>query len=84
MRMDNELVIDLNGDGQDDKIQIAYVDQEGSQYIADFEVIITGSDNTFTINEYDASFEKLELFDFNQDGVNELIIMFDTHGGGGQ
>lgn len=67
MRMDNELVIDLNGDGQDDKIQIAYVDQEGSQYIADFEVIITGSDNTFTINEYDASFDKEQ----NSFGVQE-------------
>lgn len=65
--MDNELVIDLNGDGQDDKIQIAYVDQEGSQYIADFEVIITGSDNTFTINEYDASFDKEQ----NSFGVQE-------------
>lgn len=79
-----ELEIDLNMDEQADYISLANVNMEGSQLISKFEVAIAGCANNFIIENYDASFEKLELFDFDGDGLEELIIMFDTHGGGGQ
>lgn len=78
------LTVDLNRDGKDDTIKIIYVEREGSPYIAEFEVTIAGSESTFKLEEYDAAFEKLALFDFDADNRNELIIMFDTHGSGGQ
>lgn len=74
----------MNGDRKDDTIQIVYGEKEGSKYIIKFEIVIADRIGTFTKNEYDASFEKLKLFDFNQDNENELVIMFDTHGAGGQ
>lgn len=78
------LTADLSGDGKEDTIKITYAEREGSLYIAEFEVTIAGSENTFKLEAYDAAFEKLALFDFDGDNRNELIIMFDTHGGGGQ
>lgn len=37
----------------------------------------------FFIEEYDASFEKLKLLDIDQDGSKEILLLFDTHGAGG-
>ncbi|MEG1991746.1 MAG: hypothetical protein RR056_00045 [Acetivibrio sp.] len=81
---DGSLAADLNGDSKDDTIQIEYGENEGSQYIKKFEIVIEDSSNPFILSEYDASFEKLKLFDFDQDKKSELVIMFDTHGAGGQ
>lgn len=82
--MSGELEVDLNGDKRADNIKITYVDKEGSQYIKEFKVMLTGQDSPFIIENYDASFEKMELFDFGKDNVEELVIMFDTHGAGGK
>lgn len=71
-------------DEQEDVINLATEEIEGSQHISRFEVNIAGVSDTFIIQDYDASFEKLEVFDFNKDGIDELIILFDTHGSGGQ
>lgn len=79
-----ELEINLNMDEQADLISLVNVNVEGAQLISKFEVLISGCKNNFIIENYDASLEKLELFDFDGDGIEELIIMFDTHGGGGQ
>ena len=84
LQADGSLVADLNGDSKDDTIQIEYDEKEGSQYIKKIEMVIEDSSNPFILSEYDASFEKLKLFDFDQDNKNELVIMFDTHGAGGQ
>lgn len=81
---DGILVTDLNGDGKDDNIQVIYGEKEGSKYIIKFEVAIADGSEPFTISEYDASFEKLKIFNFDQDNAEELVIMFDTHGAGGQ
>jgi len=79
-----ELTVDLNMDNQDDVIYLTYEEKEGSQYISRFEVKFAGVSEAFIIEDYDASLEKLEVFDFNQDKIDELIIIFDTHGSGGQ
>lgn len=81
---EGELNTDLNMDGKKDSIQITYEEKEGSEYIKKFELKINGINQSVIIEDYDASFEKLDFFDFNQDKLYELIIMFDTHGGGGE
>lgn len=79
-----EKLVDLNMDGQMDQIQLSYIEKEGSQYISEFSVKLEGNKGEFVINDYDASLMKIELFDFNQDNMNEIILMFDTRGGGGE
>jgi hypothetical protein len=79
-----ECTFDLDMDGQSDVIYLTYEKKEGSQYLSRFEVKIADVSEPFLIENYDASFEKLEVFDFDQDGTEELIILFDTHGSGGQ
>lgn len=87
----NVLEADLNRDGQTDSIYMECVEEEGAQLIFEFEIQISGFRNPCILNELDgsyrqldASFEKLELFDLNGDGTDELILMFDSHGAGGQ
>lgn len=80
----HKLIFDLNLDNQDDVIYLTYEEKEGSQYISRFEINIAGVSDTFTIEDYDAAFEKLEVFDFDLDAIDELVILFDTHGSGGQ
>lgn len=76
---------DINGDGQKDSIKIDYVELEGSQYIQTFEISISGKNNTFKIEgPYPASFVKMEQYDFDKDQTDEMIFLFDTHGGGGE
>lgn len=84
LRETHELSFDLNNDNQEDVIYISYEEKEGSPYIKKFEVKVSGSDTSFVIEDYDASFEKLETIDFDKDSTDELLILFDTHGGGGQ
>lgn len=79
------LYADINGDGQDDTVKITYEELEGAQYIADFNVNISGLNGLFTVEEqYDASFIKMILYDVDKDDADELILLFDTHGGGGE
>lgn len=84
-----QLTVDVNGDGINDLFRIEYVDKEGGIYIALFEFAL-GEGGQFTISEssspledYDAQLEAIELLDFNGDGTEELILMFNTHGAGG-
>lgn len=79
----NKLKADLNGDGEKDGIKILYKEREGSRYIKKFSLILSNVKQPFFIEDYEASFEKLELFDIDQDGNREILLLFDTHGAGG-
>lgn len=79
------LVADLDNDGVEDTVQIEYTELEGTQYITKFEVIVSNSESGFLISEtYDASFVKMKMVDIDQDTKEEMILLFDTHGAGGQ
>lgn len=80
----NELVADFNKDLVEDNIQIVYEEKEGAKYIDRFQFSLGGNEYPFVIDDYDASFQKIEIIDIDQDGNDELVIVFDTHGGGGQ
>lgn len=79
----NKLKADLNDDGEKDDIKILYEEREGSKYMKKFSLILSNVKRPFFIEDYDASFEKLELFDIDQDGNREILLLFDTHGAGG-
>ena len=56
----------------------------GAPYISRFELAL-GQGGSFVISDseqsyddYDADLEQIELFDFNADGVNEIILLFDS------
>ncbi len=80
----DELIADFNRDSIEDSIEIIYEEKEGTKYIKQFKLLLSGSKNPFIISDYDASFQKIEVIDVDQDSNDELIVMFDTHGGGGQ
>lgn len=86
LQNDGILNADINGDGQDDLVKITYIELEGSQYIEAFELSLAGLEHTFKIEEnpYDASFVKMLLYDFDKDNTDEIMLLFDTHGGGGE
>jgi len=44
-------------------------------YVKKFEIVMAGSNTKFTLNHYDASFEKFELFDFDKDDSDELAVI---------
>lgn len=78
---------DLNQDGIEDDIQIEYVEKEGTLYIDRFAVSLGECRHSFVIDEaydYDASFQKLERIDLDHDNIDELLLLFDTHGCGGE
>lgn len=77
------LEADLNGDGLADRVKLEYAEQEGSRFISEFECEIKGISNLFALRNYDAELEKMEVFDFNEDGLNEILFLYDTHGTGG-
>ena len=85
LQNDGILNADINGDGQDDLVKITYIELEGSRYIEAFELSLAGLEHTFKIEEnpYDASFVKMLLYDFDKDNTDEIMLLFDTHGGGG-
>ena len=70
----------------DDLVKITYIELEGSRYIEAFELSLAGLEHTFKIEEnpYDASFVKMLLYDFDKDNTDEIMLLFDTHGGGGE
>lgn len=79
------LAADLDGDGVEDTVQIEYTELEGTPYITRFEIILSNSASGFLISEtYDASFEKMEMADIDQDTKEEMFLLFDSHGAGGQ
>lgn len=80
----DELIADFNKDSADDNIQIIYEEKEGAKYINQFLLSLGGAKYPFIISDYDASFQKIAVIDIDQDNNNELVVMFDTHGGGGQ
>ncbi len=84
LSLNGKIDADLNEDGYPDRVQLEYEEKEGSMYISRFECEISGISSLFVLQDYDAAFEKLELFDFNEDGMNEIIFMYDTHGTGGE
>lgn len=83
------LVADLNKDGIDDSVSMEISVKGGAPYISRFELaldqggsfVISESEQSY--DDYDADLEQIELFDFNADGVNEIILLFDSHGVGG-
>lgn len=84
LQKNDELIADFNKDSAEDSIQIIYEEKEGSKYINQFRLSLGGAKYPFIITDYDASFQKIVVIDMNQDNHNELVIIFDTHGGGGQ
>lgn len=87
LRETGSLNADFNQDGIEDDIQIEYVEKEGTPYIDRFTLSLGECRHSFVIDEaddYDASFQKIELIDLDHDNMNELLILFDTHGGGGE
>lgn len=79
-----KVTADLNQDGKDDSVKMSYMELEGSKYISKFEIIIAGDSNKYLIENYIATFEKIELFDVNQDGMHEVFLVFDSRGAGGE
>ena len=81
------LVTDLDGDKIEDSICMKCIEKEGESIITQFDVIY-GGDAICNLceaqNVYRAEFERLETFDFNDDGKAELILQFDGHGSGGK
>lgn len=79
------LTADLNKDGVEDIVRMETAEMEGSTYITRFEVILSGIESGFLISEtYDASFEKMKMVDIDRDTDEELLILFNSHGAGGQ
>lgn len=84
LQKSDELIADFNKDSAEDSIQIIYEEKEGSKYINQFKLLLGGTKYPFIITDYDASFQKIVVIDMEQDNNNELVIIFDTHGAGGQ
>lgn len=87
LRETGSLNADLNQDGIEDDIQIEYVEKEGTLYIDRFALSLGECRHSFVIDEIDAyiaSFQKIELIDLDHDNIDELLLLFDTHGGGGE
>lgn len=84
LKENGRLIADFNQDMIEDSIRIVYEEKEGSQYIAQFELLSGEGTDSFAINDYDASFQKIEMFDIDNDDRDEMLLLFDTHGGGGE
>ena len=90
LKKDGSVKADLDGDGKDDQIIMQCIEKEGERMITGFEISYDGKE-TYKLCDplddkdiYRAEFERLETFDFDEDGKNELILQFDGHGTGGQ
>ena len=89
---DGKIIADLNGDKLNDCIQMEYIQMgEGEQRISEVEVYVAGYQEKLYLSKltdiqfpYDASFEKLVLYDLDQNGVEELLLIFDIHKMGGR
>ena len=85
-----ELIIDLDGNTQDDKIILAYEEIEGERTLKDFYVLIDEEkvslfDDTIEVKDEQRhmTLEDILAFDFNEDSKPEYVFLFDTHGAGG-
>jgi hypothetical protein len=65
-------------------VDIEYQLQEGAVRILELTVSVEGSVSNFAMEDYDAEFEKLAIFDTDSDSRMEILLLFDTHGVGGQ
>lgn len=89
LHKNGEVLVDANKDAIEDSFRIKYVDREGGLYIEEFEFALGGG-SSFRILEselpytFNGHIEYIDSFDFNEDGKEELLVMFDTHGAGGQ
>lgn len=89
LHKNGKVLVDANEDGIADTFRIDYVDREGGLYIEEFEFSL-GEGGSFRILEselpytFNGHIEYIDTFDFNEDEKEELLVMFDTHGGGGQ
>jgi len=76
---------DVSGDGKPDIIQITgnhY--EEGSSYLKDIYLEISGSDGHKYQAELDSGYEPtLKLVDLNHDGIDDMFISIPTGGSGG-
>lgn len=89
LHKNGKVLVDADEDGLADTFYIDYGDREGGLYIEEFGLILGGG-GSFRILEserpdtFNGHIEYIDSFDFNEDGKEELLVMFDTHGGGGQ
>ncbi|MBQ7926188.1 MAG: hypothetical protein IJ335_07830 [Lachnospiraceae bacterium] len=89
LHKNGKALVDADKDGLADTFRIDYVDREGGLYIEEFEFALGGG-GSFRILEselpytFNGHIEYIDSFDFNEDGKEELLVMFDTHGAGGQ
>lgn len=84
LREKSTLTEDFNEDGKPETITISYVVKEGTPYIDQFQVTTKGRESSFVLSDYNAYLEKIETCDLDGDGSEELLIQFNTWGGGGQ
>lgn len=86
-----EVTADLNGDGLDDHIHITYIDAgEGEQRISELEIEVSGYQEKVQLydflknnSSYSADFKKIMLYDLEENGTEEMLLLFDTRGAGG-
>ncbi|MDR0949524.1 MAG: hypothetical protein LBM69_08435 [Lachnospiraceae bacterium] len=65
-------------------VDIRYQVNEGAVTIQELMISGEGIEDSFLMEDFDAEFEKMALQDTNGDGATEILLMFDTHGTGGQ
>ena len=76
--------IQINIDGCKGFISIKNNVREGASYIGHMEIAFKDKETPYIIEDYDATFEKLSTFDVDNDGNKELLVLFNSHGNGGQ
>lgn len=76
---------DISGDGKPDVIEIKGIHyEEGSAYLKEIFLEITGSDGKKVQKELDGGYEPtLKLVDLNHDDLDDLLISIPTGGSGG-
>lgn len=90
LKKEGSVKADLDGNGKDDQIIMQCIEKEGESMITGFEVSYDGKDayklcdSSDDKDIYRTEFERLETFDFDEDGKNELILQFGGHGTGGE
>ncbi|WP_338469372.1 hypothetical protein R4Z10_11090 [Niallia sp. XMNu-256] len=76
---------DISGDGKLDQIEIKGIPyDDGSAYLREIYLVITGSNGKKVKKELDGGYEPtLKRVDLNHDGIDDLLISIPTGGSGG-
>jgi hypothetical protein len=77
----NHVQFPLNGTMCD--ISMEKSKREGAIYTGQFTILIEGIKEPYIINDYDATYYKFTTMDADGDGRQDIIVLFDTHGAGG-